>query len=195
MNTWSKPTFVLCGHHLLFAFFSCLPFRLFVCFLACLPSRLFTHILVSMLAISITFVCFMPLPYALCTFFFPLFVCWFVIFAFACTHMKRGYMELGHSFPGASKRGKDASMWIWAKRLQSVGLGFSFSLWLCTLLNPFYYVPNPKGSTAWEITSQSTCRFFFFFLSFLTIQSTKIISCSNIKNYHYNSIEYTLRVS
>ena len=122
-------------------FLSCLPFCLFVCFLAYLPSRLFARILISMLAMSITFVHFMPLPYAFCTFFFSLLVCWFIVFGFACTHMQRGRMELGHSFPGASKKGKDASMWIWAKQLQSVGLGFSFSLWLCTLLNPF--LPPP----------------------------------------------------
>ena len=45
-----------------------------VCFLACLPSRLFACILVPMLAMSVTFVYFMPLPYAFCTFFFPLLV-------------------------------------------------------------------------------------------------------------------------
>ena len=78
-----------------------------VCFLACLPSRLFACILVPMLAMSVTFVYFMPLPYALCTFFFPLLVSWFIVFAFTCTHM-----ELGHGFLGASKRGKDAGMWI-----------------------------------------------------------------------------------
>ena len=42
--------------------------------------------------------------------FLPLLVCWFLVFAFACTHIERGRMELGHDLPGASKKGKDASM-------------------------------------------------------------------------------------
>ena len=90
----------------------CLLSFLFALSLVCLLFSLFARILVSMLAMSITFICFMPLPYALCTFFFPLLVCWFLVFAFACTHMEQGRMELGHGFPGESKRGKDASMWI-----------------------------------------------------------------------------------
>ena len=48
--------------------------------------------------------------------------------------------------------------------------------------------PKPERVQSVRKTSQSICRFFFF-LSFLTIQSTKIISSSN------NSIENTLRVS
>ena len=44
--------------------------------------------------------------------FLPLLTCWFFVFAFACTHMERGHMELGHDFPGASKKGADASMSI-----------------------------------------------------------------------------------
>ena len=35
-------------------------------------------------------------------------------------------MELGHSFPGASKNGEDTRMRMWAEWLQSVGLGFIF---------------------------------------------------------------------
>ena len=56
--------------------------------------------------------CFMPLSYAFCIFFLPFLVYWFLVFAFACTHMERGRMELGHGLLGASKKGKDASMWI-----------------------------------------------------------------------------------
>ena len=53
--------------------------------------------------------------FALCLFicslhlFLPLLVCWFLVYTFACTHMERGCMELGHSPPGASKKGADAS--------------------------------------------------------------------------------------
>ena len=55
--------------------------------------------------------------------FLPLLVYWFLVFAFACTHMERGCLELGHSLPGASKKGADPSMSISAKQLCSVGLG------------------------------------------------------------------------
>ena len=36
-------------------------------------------------------------------------LCRFLVFSFACTHMEQGCMELRHSLPGASKRGKDMS--------------------------------------------------------------------------------------
>ena len=42
----------------------------FVCFLACLPFRLFACFLVSLLAMSIMFICLMPLSCALCIFSF-----------------------------------------------------------------------------------------------------------------------------
>ena len=61
MDIRSKPTFVPRGHHLLF------------CFLACLPSRLFACFLVSLLAMSVMFICFMPFSYAFC--FFPSIAC------------------------------------------------------------------------------------------------------------------------
>ena len=93
MDIWSKPTFAPCGHHLLFAFS-----------LVC--------ILVSLLAMSIMLIYFMPLSHALCISFFPLLVCWFLVLAFTCTHIERGRMELGHGLPGASKKGEDASMSI-----------------------------------------------------------------------------------
>ena len=54
----------------------------------CLRSRLFVCFLVSLLAMSIMLICFMPLSHALCISFFPLLVCWFLVLAFACTHME-----------------------------------------------------------------------------------------------------------
>ena len=57
------------------------------------------------------------------------------------------------------------------------------------IASPFCHAPNPKGSKAWEKTSQSTCRFFLF-----DNPIHKIISSTNIKNYYNNSIEYTLKV-
>ena len=52
----------------------------FVCFLACFSSHLFAHFLVSLLAMSTTLNCFMPLSYALC------------IFSFHC--MSAGFLSL-----------------------------------------------------------------------------------------------------
>ena len=57
-------------------------------------------------------VCFITIVHYPHISFFPLLVCWFLVFAFACTHMKRGCIELGHGLPGASKKGEDASIWI-----------------------------------------------------------------------------------
>ena len=101
MDIRSKPTFVPRGHHLLFAF---LLVSLLVCWLAFL---LLSH---ATLAISILLVCFAPFSHYLRISSFPLLVCWFLVFAFACTHLERGRMELGHGLPGASKKDKDASM-------------------------------------------------------------------------------------
>ena len=44
--------------------------------------------------------------------FFPLLVCWVLSFAFACTHMERGCMELRHGLPIASKKGVGISISI-----------------------------------------------------------------------------------
>ena len=97
MDIWSKPTFVLHGHHLLFVFLLiCLLANLLAFLLLCLPC-------LSWLFALCLFICSLHL-------FLPLLVCWFLVFAFACTHMERGRMELEHSFPSASKKGANASM-------------------------------------------------------------------------------------
>ena len=99
MDIQSKPTFVPRKHHPLFAF---LLVCLFACFLAflllCLP-------FLSCLSILCLFICSLHL-------FLPLLVCEFLFFAFACTNMEWGRLELGHSLPSTSKRGVGASMWI-----------------------------------------------------------------------------------
>ena len=127
MDTRSKLTFVPLGHHLLLALLlayvlacllSCslafLPVYFLVHLLSCLFAYLFLPCLPpqAMLAISILLVCFVPFAHYLRISFFPLLVCWFLVLAFACTHMERGRMELGHGLPGASKKGEDASMSI-----------------------------------------------------------------------------------
>ena len=104
-------------------------------------ARMFARILYAMLFIAVLLVHFAPFYYYQCISPFPLLIYWFLIFTFACTHMDRGHMELGRDLLGASKKGTDASLPIWVEQLCSVGLGFSFSFWLCTLLNPF--LPPP----------------------------------------------------
>ena len=112
----------------------------FVFFLACLPSCLFSFFLASLLAMSITLICFMPLSYALCIFSFH---CLSTGFLSLPLHMERGHMELGHGFPSASKKkGRgckhvDISQATMFSRFRS----FILSLWLFTLLNPL--LPHP----------------------------------------------------
>ena len=98
MDIRSKPTFVPCGHHLLFTFS-----------LVCL----FAHLLSSWLLCLPCLSCFSTLCLSICSLhlFLPLLICWFLIFAFACTRMKRRRLELGHSLPRANKKGTDESMW------------------------------------------------------------------------------------
>ena len=83
----------------------------------CLLSCLFAFSLVCLL--SYFFACHVYQAYLLYAFFIcslylflPLLVCLFLFFTFACTHMKQGCIELGRRLPGASKKGKDTSMWI-----------------------------------------------------------------------------------
>ena len=83
----------------------CLPFYLFAFLLVYL-------LLVSLLTMFIMLICFMPFSHALCISFFPLLVCWFLVLVFACTHMERGRIEVGHGLSGASKKGEDASLSI-----------------------------------------------------------------------------------
>ena len=109
MDIWSRPTLVACGHHLLFAFL-----------LLCLPC-------LSCLSVLCLFICFLYL-------FLPLLFCWLLIFAFACTHMERGRLELGYSLPNASKKGTDASMSMWLSqavvfsRFRSLAFPFGYVL-------------------------------------------------------------------
>ena len=115
MKSWtSDPNLHLSPrrHHLLFAFFLiCLLLdSLFVC----LQVRLLILLLVMSPATCYCFacmlVCFIPIAHYLGISFFPLLICWFLVFAFACTHMERGQIELGHGLLGTSKKGADASM-------------------------------------------------------------------------------------
>ena len=83
----------------------CLLSYLFVFSFVCLLSCFFTCHVYHTYLLYASFIGFLHL-------FFPLLVCWFLVFAFACTHMERGCMDLGHGLPGASKKGEDASIWI-----------------------------------------------------------------------------------
>ena len=82
-----------------------LPFCFFVFLFVCLLSCFFTCHVYHAYMLYASFICSLHL-------FLPLVVCWFLVLAFACTHMEQRHMELGHDLPGASKKGKDASMSI-----------------------------------------------------------------------------------
>ena len=99
MDIRSKPTFVPHRHHLSFAFsLVCLLSCLFILWLIMSPTICyFCHVYHAYL-LHASFICSLHLS-------FPLLVCWFLFFAFACTYMERGCMELGHGLLGTSKKG------------------------------------------------------------------------------------------
>ena len=78
----------------------------------CSFSCLFAFLLVCLLLYLPCLSCLFTLCLFICSFhlFLPLLICWFLVSAFACTRMERGRLELGHSLPGASKKGAIASM-------------------------------------------------------------------------------------
>ena len=78
---------------------------LFALSLVCLLSCFFACHVYHAYLLYTSFICSLYL-------FLPLLVFWFLVFVFTCTHMERGYIKLGHDLPSASKKGKDASMWI-----------------------------------------------------------------------------------
>ena len=109
MDTQSKPTFVPRGHHLLF-----------VCLLSCLVSFLVClFILLLVMSPANYYACHVyhayllyGFSYALCTFSFHFLVYWFLVFAFACTHIehlklcsKHTYMHHHHLSRGAIQWG------------------------------------------------------------------------------------------
>ena len=139
MDIRSKPIFIPHGHYLLFA---CL-FTLCLLLLSCLSTPLLICLLTScMLCLSLLSCLLVLHPFAIIYAFLP-FHCSFTGFLSLPlhVHMERGHMELGSDLLGASKKGMDASLPTWIERLCSIGLGFSFSLWLCTLFNPFFPPP------------------------------------------------------
>ena len=95
-----------------FCLLSCLfTFCLFVCFLACLPPHLFARILVSMFAMSITTICFMPFPTLSALFSFI--ACLLVSCLCLCmyTHGVRTHGARAR-FPRRKQKGMGASMSI-----------------------------------------------------------------------------------
>ena len=102
----------------------------FCSFFACLLAFLLRLPCLSRLSILCLFIYSLHL-------FLPLLVCRFLVSAFACTHMERGCMELGHNSPGKSKRDIDASMWLSQATVLSRFRSLASLFWLCTLLNPF----------------------------------------------------------
>ena len=114
MDIRSKSTFVPHKHHLLFSFLLCLFVYLFLCMFACFLVCLCILLVLSLATCYACHVYHVYLFYApfICSLFLflPLLVCWFLVFAFACTHVEQGRMELRCDLPGTSKKGEDASM-------------------------------------------------------------------------------------
>ena len=129
MDTRSKPTFVPHGHHLLFTFLLvCLFASLLAFWFLCFPW-------LSCLSILCLSICSLHL-------FLLLFVCWFLVIAFAFTHMERGGMELGHRLPGANKKRRGCKhVNVSQATIFSRFWSLAFPFWFCTLLNPF--LPPP----------------------------------------------------
>ena len=107
------------------------------CYLACLPSRSFAHILVSILAVYIMLICFMPFHILFAS--FPSITCLLVFCLCLCmyTHgaRKNGVRA---RFPRCKQKGHkrnhvDISQATMFSRFSSL----VFPIWLCTLLNPF----------------------------------------------------------
>ena len=95
----------------------CLLACLFAFLLVCLLSRLFVLSLVC--SHPCFYICHIYHVYLLHAFivcslhiFLLLLACWFLVFAFACTQMEWGRMELRHCLLGTSKKGEDANMSI-----------------------------------------------------------------------------------
>ena len=134
MDIRSKPTFVSCEHYLLFAcLLSCL-----VGFLVCL------FILLFVMSPATCCACHVYCVYLLYAYFMhilriflPSLVCWFLIFAFACTHMERGRLEMGHSLPSTSKKGADTSMSLSQAAVFNKFRSLAFPFWYCTLSSPY----------------------------------------------------------
>ena len=94
----------------------------------CSLSRLFTLLLVCSFACHAYHAYLLyASSYALCTSSFHCLSADFLFFPFACTHIERRHMELGHGLLGTSKKGAGVSMSIQPKRLCLVGLGVYFS--------------------------------------------------------------------
>ena len=86
----------------------CWLLHLFACSFAfslvCLLSCFFTCHVYHVYLLYASFICSLHL-------FLPLLVYWFLVFAFACTHMEQERMELGHGLPDTSEKGEDGLYW------------------------------------------------------------------------------------
>ena len=83
------------------------------CLLSCLFAFLLVFLFSCFYACNICHACLLYASF-ICSLHLslPLLVYQFLVFAFRCIHMEQGHMELRHNLPSASKKGKDASMWI-----------------------------------------------------------------------------------
>ena len=114
------------------------------CLLFCLFAFVFVFLLsASLLVVLIMLIHFMPFSYALCIFSFHCLFAGFLSFAFTCTHMERGRMELGceRKQKGCGCKHVDMSQAAMFSRFRSL----VFPIWLCILLNSFLPPPLPPS--------------------------------------------------
>ena len=135
MHVRSKPTFVPRKHHLLFTF---LPVCLFACLLAILLVA-FLHICLhpSFYICDIYLACSLFILLLL-SMHFPSIAC-LLVFLSLPLHVHTWSEDIWSYYTISWAQAKRPQMKACGRVKQpcSVGLGFSLSLWLCTLLNPF----------------------------------------------------------
>ena len=109
MKLWAfDPNLHLSLMDTTFYLLSCLFAFSLVCLLACLPSRLFACFLISLLAMSIMLICFMPLSYAFCIFSFHCFSTGFLSLSLHVHTMSEDAWSYGTVSQTQAKRGMQA---------------------------------------------------------------------------------------
>ena len=130
MDIRSKPTFVLCGHHILFDFLLvCLFACLLAFFLLCLPC------LSCLSALCLFHMLFASFPSIACLLVFCLCLCMY-------THRTRTHRARAR-YPRHKQKGRGCEhVDISQVAMFSRFWGLASPIWLCTLLNPFLLPPS-----------------------------------------------------
>ena len=104
---------------------------------SCLLSRLFACFLISLLAMSIMLVCFMPLSYALCIFSFHCLFAGSCLCLYMYIHGARMHGTRAWSPRHKQKGQRCEHVDISQAAMFSSFRGLASPIWLCTLLKPF----------------------------------------------------------